>query len=255
MEHIISKGETLITIAKKFNSSLKDLMILNDIVNPNNLNLGDVISIPVNNINTKYNISSLDSNNFTEKFNLFLNFIEGKKIKKPLSSLAISSIKNVFLRSIELDINDLRMISYILATIHWETGALGQKFIFEPKSEFNKGKGKPYGVPHKKTGKVYYSRGFIDFLWFDNYERFTKIFYKLGYDIDLINNPDELLKPEVATLLLIIGMRDGKFTGKALEDYFDPIKSDWYNARQIIKEKDKAVIISEIAKEFYYILK
>jgi hypothetical protein len=30
-------------------------------------------------------------------------------------------------------------------------------------------------------------------------------------------------------------MRDGKFTGADLDDYFDPIKSDWYNARKIIK--------------------
>ena len=50
-------------------------------------------------------------------------------------------------------------------------------------------------------------------------------------------------------------MRDGKFTGADLDDYFDPIKSDWFNARKIINGLDKAVIIKTIAEEIYYILK
>ena len=147
------------------------------------------------------------------------------------------------------------MISYILATTHWETGAYGQRFIYEPVPEQGKGKTRPYGTPHKKTGKIYYGRGFVQLTWFDNYERFTKILYRLGFEIDLMSTPDLALKPEIATLILVIGMRDGKFTGADLDDYFDPIKSDWYNARKIINGLDKAVIIADIAKEIHYIIK
>ena len=70
-----------------------------------------------------------------------------------------------------------------------------------------------------------------------------------------MSNPDLALKPEIAVLILVIGMRDGKFTGADLDDYFDPIKSDWYNARKIINKLDKAVIIADIAKEIHYIIK
>ena len=102
---------------------------------------------------------------------------------------------------------------------------------------------------------MYYGRGFCQITWFDNYERFTKILFRLGYEVDLINNPDLALDPKIATLILVIGMRDGKFTGADLDDYFDPIKSDWFNARKIINGLDKAVIIKTIAEEIYYILK
>lgn len=147
------------------------------------------------------------------------------------------------------------MISYILATTHWETGAYGQRFIYEPVPEQGKGKGKAYGISHKKTGKVYYGRGFVQITWFDNYERFTKILNKLGHDVDLVNNPDLALKPEIAVLILVIGMKDGKFTGRDLSDYFTSTKSDYYNARKIINGLDKAVIIADIAKEIHYIIK
>lgn len=254
MKHIVKKGESLMVIAKEYNTSLAELIKINNLKNPNVIQVGQIIEIP--NPETKLVINSaLTLNNIDEKIEKFFNFIEGKKLKRPLTSLGRECVKLIFQKCIELNVTDLRMISYILATTHWETGAYGQRFIYEPVPEQGKGKGKSYGIPHKKTGKIYYGRGFVQITWFDNYERFTKILHRLGYNIDLISNPDQALKPEIATLILIIGMRDGKFTGVDLDDYFDPIKSDWYNARKIINGLDKAVIISEIAKEIYYIIK
>lgn len=197
----------------------------------------------------------ITEDNIVEKIDNFLNFIEGKKIKRPLSSLGKKAVINIFYSCLDLNITDLRMISYILATIYWETGSFNQRFLYEPKEEANKGKGKPYGFPHKKTGKVYYSRGYYPLTWFDDYERFTKILFQNGFEYNLLQNPDLVLDIKVATLIILIGMRDGKFTGRSLEDYFDPIKSDWYNARKTIKDLDKAVIIKTIAEEIYYIIK
>ena len=71
----------------------------------------------------------------------------------------------------------------------------------------------------------------------------------------MVNNPDLALKPEIAVLILVIGMKDGKFTGRDLSDYFTSTKSDYYNARKIINGLDKAVIIADIAKEIHYIIK
>jgi len=254
MRHIVKKGETLIQIAKLYNSSLSEIMDVNKIKLPNNIIIGQDLLIPQAE-QKLIAYSQLTENNLESKIEDFLNFIEGKKLKRPLSSLGRQNITNIFRTCLDLHVTDLRMISYILATIHWETGAYKQKFIYEPIIEQGKGKDKPYGIPFKKTGKVYYGRGFCQLTWFDNYERFTKILYRLGYEIDLISNPDLALEPRIASLIIVIGMRDGKFTGKDLDDYFDPIKSDWYNARQIINAKDKAPIIADIAKEIYYIIK
>ncbi len=254
MQHIVEKGETLIGIAKEYNTSLAEIIQVNNLKNPNNIQVGQVLIIP----NPESKIithSNLTKDNIEEKIDKFLNFIEGKKLKRPLSSLGRECVYLIFQKCLELKVTDLRMISYILATTYWETGAYGQRYIYEPIPEQGKGRDKPYGVPHKKTGKVYYGRGFVQLTWFDNYERFTKILYRLGFEVDLISNPDLALKPEIATLIMVIGMRDGKFTGADLDDYFDPIKSDWFNARKIINGKDRAVIIADIAKEIYYIIK
>lgn len=254
MNHIVQKGETLLGIAKEYNTSLAKIIEVNNLKNPNSIQIGQVIIIP----NPDAKVvpqTELTKENIKEKIEKFLNFIEGKKLKRPLNSLGRQSIQLIFEKCLELKVTDLRMVAYVLATTHWETGAYGQRFIYEPVPEQGKGKGKSYGLPHKKTGKVYYGRGYVQLTWFDNYERFTKILYRLGFEVDLINNPDEALKPEIAALILVIGMRDGKFTGRDLDDYFDPIKSDWYNARQIINGKDKAVIIADIAQEIYYIIK
>lgn len=241
-------------IAKEYNTSLAELIKINNLKNPNVIQVGQIIEIP--NPETKLVTHSiLTVENINEKIEKFFNFIEGKKLKRPLTSIGRECVKLIFQKCLELKVTDLRMISYILATTHWETGAYGQRFIYEPVPEQGKGKTRPYGTPHKKTGKIYYGRGFVQLTWFDNYERFTKILYRLGFEIDLMSTPDLALKPEIATLILVIGMRDGKFTGADLDDYFDPIKSDWYNARKIINGLDKAVIIADIAKEIHYIIK
>ena len=245
MEHVVQQGQTLFEIAKLFNTSIVDICQVNNIKDSNVIKVNQILIIP----------NSLNNNNLKEKINKFINFIESKKIQKSISFTAKSSIELIFNKCIEFGITDLRMISYILATTHWETGAYGQRFIYEPVPEQGKGKGKPYGIPHKKSGKIYYGRGFVQITWFDNYERFTKILNKLGYNVDLVNNPDLALKPEIAALILIIGMKDGKFTGRDLSDYFTPTKSDYYNARKIINGLDKAVIIADIAKEIHYIIK
>jgi len=254
MDYIIKTGENLITIAKNFNTSLSKIIEINNITNPNAIKVGQKITIP-DPENKIITFPQLTSDNINVKIQDFLNFLEGKKLKRSVSSLARDSISLIFNNCLNLHVTDLRMVSYILATTYWETGAYRQKYIFEPVSEQGQGKGKPYGIPFKKTGKIYYGRGFCQLTWYDNYERFTKILFRLGYEIDLINNPDLALDPKVASLIMVVGMRDGKFTGKDLDDYFDPIKSDWYNARQIINGKDKAPIIADIAKEIYYIIK
>lgn len=254
MTYKVKQGDTLLQIAKNHNASLAAILRDNNIKNPNAITIGQeiIISEPEERI---VKFPELTKENIDAKVNDFLNFIEGKKLKRPLSTLARDSVKMIFNKCLELHVTDLRMVSYALATTHWETGAYQQRYIYEPVEESGKGKGKSYGVPHKKTGKVYYGRGFVQLTWYDNYERFTKILQRLGFDVDLINYPEQALLPEIATLILVIGMRDGKFTGKDLDDYFDPIKTDWYNARQIINSLDKAVIIKSIAEEIYYILK
>ena len=91
----------------------------------------------------------------------------------------------------------------------------------------------------------YYGRGYSQITWKNNYERFGKLL-----DIDLVSNPDLALEPDVAMSILILGMRDGLFTGKKLSDFSHQHGFDFIHARKIINGMDKALHIAGLAHEY-----
>lgn len=143
-------------------------------------------------------------------------------------------------------LTDLRWLAYMLATDWHETAATMQAI-----AEYGKGKGRSYGKPHPKTGKIYYGRGLVQLTWYDNYLKMGKL---LG--VDLVNDPDLALQMDIAVKIMFEGMTtgksfDGDFTGKHLGNYFNKTKEDWINARRIINGLDKAKLIAVYAKKFY----
>lgn len=75
-------------------------------------------------------------------------------------------------------------------------------------------------------GSNFMGRGFIQVTWKSNY---IKVGQKLG--IDLVNNPDLLLTYPVAITSLVLGMRDGWYTGRKLTNYKP---GDYWNQRAIV---------------------
>lgn len=57
--------------------------------------------------------------------------------------------------------------------------------------------------------------------------------------IDLVKNPEDALLPEVAAKVMIIGMKDGLFTGHKLTEYVGNGKHDYINARKVVNGLDK----------------
>jgi putative chitinase len=164
-----------------------------------------------------------------------------------LSQAQVDSI-NAILDECE-NINDERWIAYIFGTVYHETA---HKML--PIEEYGKGKNKPYGKKVKYNGesyeypdKLYYGRGFPQLTWYENYELFGKI---LG--IQLLEQPELALKPDISAKILVTGMTRGLFTGKKLADYFNSEKEDWINARRIINGLDCATIIANYSKKFLH---
>ena len=127
-------------------------------------------------------------------------------------------------------------IKYILATVEHETNG-----TYKPVKE-------AYWLSEKWREKhlryyPYYGRGFVQITWKENYEKFGKLL-----DVDLVNNPDLALNYDIAIKILVIGMKDGLFTGKKLRDYFNEEKSDFVVARRIINGMDRAHHIADIAR-------
>jgi hypothetical protein len=137
-------------------------------------------------------------------------------------------------------IEDIRWLAYMMATAYHETA-----HTFRPVEEIGKGRGRPYGIPDRRTGQIYYGRGLVQLTWKRNYEKFSDL---LG--LDLVNNPSLALEPGTAYKIMSLGMTGGLFTGKKLADYINDEKSDYFNARRIINGLDKAVLIAGYAEKF-----
>lgn len=165
---------------------------------------------------------------------------------KALKQTAVTTIEHIF-DHYEKDpgYEYLRQLAYVLATAYHESAHTWDPGI----REYGRGKGRKYGIPHAKTGKIYYGRGLCQLTWYFNYESFSKI---LG--IDLLNYPDLALEPKNSVDILMIGMRDGTFTRHKLNMYFDEDTTDWVGARKIINGTDRANLIASYAKEFFKIV-
>jgi putative chitinase len=153
-------------------------------------------------------------------------------------------------------LTDLRWLAYMLATAYHETAK-----TMQPIDEYGKGKGYKYGKKIKRSGiaytlpdKLYYGRGYVQLTWYENYETMGRL---LG--VDLLNNPELALHPNIAAEIMFEGMTKGNshfgdFTGRSLENYLNDKKEDWVNARRIINGTDKAELIAGYGKKFYQAL-
>jgi putative chitinase len=138
---------------------------------------------------------------------------------------------------------DPRFVAYGFATVYHETAC-----TMQPIPEDGKGRGRPYGLPAGPYHQIYYGRGLVQLTWLANYQTAEK--WIPGSD--LVQAPDNALKPDIAAKVMIRGMTQGWFTGRKLSDYFDGVRSDWTDARRIINGVDKAALIAGYALHFLH---
>lgn len=130
--------------------------------------------------------------------------------------------------------------AYVLATAWHETA-----HTMKPVREYG---GENY--LRKKKYYPYVGMGYVQLTWDYNYKKASA---KLG--VDFMEDPKLLLKPEYAKEILVVGMKEGWFTGKALDRYITLQKSDFVNARRIINGTDKAALIASHAEDYDNYLK
>ena len=129
--------------------------------------------------------------------------------------------------------------AYVLATAYWETAR-----TMQPVEEAYYLGSKASAYRRKLRYYPWYGRGFVQLTWKDNY---IKAGQKLG--VDLVEDPTRAMIPDVAAEILVLGSKDGWFTGKGLSRYIGE-KVDYINARRIINGTDKAKEIAAIAREY-----
>jgi hypothetical protein len=129
-------------------------------------------------------------------------------------------------------------IAYVLATTQWETAQTFKpvKEAFWLSEDWRR---------NNLDYFPYYGRGFVQLTWKNNYQAYGKILR-----IDLVNNLDLALDPDVALFVLVHGFKTGTFTRRKITDYITDDKTDFINARRCINGEDKAHEIAALANKF-----
>lgn len=135
-------------------------------------------------------------------------------------------------------ITNKNQIAYILATAEHETANFR---YFEEIDGPNQAIKNNY-----EGGKKYYGRGFVQLTHLSNYRKYAEITKH-----DLVNEPEQVANnKELASYILVDGMKHGRFTGRKLDDYSKGDSFDFVNARQIVNGNDKAKSIADLAKKW-----
>ncbi|MBZ9874974.1 carboxypeptidase [Mesorhizobium sp. BR1-1-9] len=146
--------------------------------------------------------------------------------------------------------------AYVLATawhesghtmqpIH-ERGAVSYFYKYEPGTAI----GRRLGNTTKGDGYLFRGRGFVQITGRRNYQFSSG---KLG--ADFVANPDLVLDPNHAKDIIVLGMREGWFSGKKLADYVTLQASNFAGARRIINGTERATLIAGYASQYDAALK
>jgi putative chitinase len=112
-------------------------------------------------------------------------------------------------------------------------------------------------------GAKFCGRGYVQLTWRPNYARATGKLRDLGViarDVDFVANPDLVMQPEYAIVILFEGMEGGWFSGRSLDQEIDgdldgDEHADFLRARRIINGTDRAATIADAADRFLAAIK
>lgn len=103
-------------------------------------------------------------------------------------------------------------------------------------------------------GTKYAGRGYVQLTGKRNYRVLTERLRAAGHNVDLVNRPDEAMKPNIAALIMVIGMTEGLFTTRKLSDDLPsqgPATFEQFEAsRDIINGRDRDDEIARFAIDF-----
>lgn len=103
-------------------------------------------------------------------------------------------------------------------------------------------------------GPKYKGRGYVQLTWKTNYANASVELQKLGIEVDLVREPDRALEPQIAALVMVVGMERGWFTARKLRDDLPPrgpaTLLQFKRSRDIINGTDKDDEIAAYAVDF-----
>lgn len=165
--------------------------------------------------------------------------VSGDAVNKAISAVpdgmrryANKTVPLVLAAAKKYGVTDPAQVAYILSTVQTET-TMGANVV--------------EGATRNKSapGSIFYGRGLVQLTSADNYRKASKI-----VGVDLVKNPERAAEPEIAAKILVVGMRDGVFTGRKLSDFIKNGKANFVGARQIVNDSDKQYEMAQDANRY-----
>lgn len=140
-------------------------------------------------------------------------------------------------------VTQAEQVAYVLATVEVET-SMGQILVEFASGQAYEGRS-DLGNTQSGDGPRYKGRGPAQTTGRLNYTKWSKI---LG--VDFVGSPELMADLKYGLPVLVIGMRDGVFTGRSLKTYINSSGTDFVNARRIINGLDKASTVAGYARKW-----
>ena len=198
----------------------------------------------------------------------FFSHIREKLFSGGLEQTQVDGINALVLAGVQNSLT-VQQHAYVLATAYHETAR-----TMQPVREYGRGAGRKYGTwrtnshgvkyclkngsgnavyTQEECPHLFYGRGHVQLTWYDNYQRASRELNQNlpeNEHIDLVAQPDLALNNDISAKIIVLGMKQGWFTGKKLSDYINDHRTDFVSARRIVNGTDKADQIARYARIF-----
>jgi putative chitinase len=200
---------------------------------------------------------------FTD-YGRFYDFLRGNKMLGPKISAEEFAGCDAILKACTRSSWPVSFTAYALATAYHETAATMQPVKERGGAAYyhrmydiqgaRPAKARELGNLTPGDGAKYAGRGYPQLTGKANYAKATAKLRALGFDVDLVAEPDRAMEPAIAAAIMISGMAEGWFTGRKLSDDL-PLRgpaafAQFKASRDIINGRDKDDEIAAFAIDF-----
>lgn len=164
---------------------------------------------------------------FTD-YGAFYDFLRGNALLGPKISQTEYEGCDAIIAACVREMYPVSFTAYALGTSYLETAhtmqpikEMGGTAYFTRMYDINgnrPAKAKELGNLTPGDGAKYPGQGYVQLTGKGNYAKATAKLRALGVDVDLVKNPELAMRPDIAALVMAIGMKEGWFTTRKLAD-------------------------------------